>query len=178
MCFTEKNKFRHFSLEKQTLMTKNPNWDAFYRTKVHNLKHGEMQTTIMFFSYSFLYVFLKVDSAKNFKILSEAHPCAYLVANCISWKLNSQQSDSVQKGRPFSSRTNNYKNMRPGGELKLAMSASCDWQQSEVTPVISPRASAIFNSQIIPDTFPDFHTFRVIRLKQTRHISRFPHFQS
>ena len=158
---------------------KNLNWDALYRTKVHNLKHGEMQTTIMFFfCTSFLCVFLKVDSAKNFKILSEAHPCAYLVANRISWKPNPQQSHSVQKGRPFSSRTNNYKNMRPGGELKLAMSPSCDWQQSEVTQVISPHTSPIFNSQIIPDTFPDFHTFRVIRLKQTRHISRFPHFQS
>ena len=48
----------------------------------------------------------------------------------------------------------------------------------EVTPVISPRASPIFNSQIILDTFPDFHTFRVIRLKQPRHISRFPGFHT
>ena len=116
--------------------------------------------------------------AKSFKILTEAHPRAYLVANRIFWKPNPQQSHSVQKGRPFSSRTNNYKNMRPGGELKQAMSPSCDWQQSEVTPVISSCASPIFNSQIIPDVFPDFHTFRVIRLKETRHISRFPHFQS
>ena len=86
---------------------------------------------------------------------------------------NPQQSHLVQKGRPFSSRTNKYKNMRPGGELKLAMSLSCYWQQSEVTPVILLRASPIFHSQIIPNTFPDFHTFRVIRLKQARHIS--PH---
>ena len=84
MCFTEKPKFRHFSQGKQSLMKKNPNWDAFYRTKVHNLTHGEMQTTIIFFSYLFLCVFLKVDSAKSFKILSEAHPRAYLVANRIS----------------------------------------------------------------------------------------------
>ena len=90
--------------------------------------------------------------------------------------LKSQTRNS--QGRPFSSRTNNYKNMRPGGELKLAMCLSCDWQQSEVTQVISPHASPIFNSKIIQDAFPDFHTFRVIRLKQTRHISRFPVFQS
>ena len=32
----------------------------------------------------------------------------------------------------------------------------------EVTQVILPQASPIFNPQIIPDAFPDFHTFRVI----------------
>ena len=48
------------------------------------------------------------------------------------------------------------KNMRPGGELKLAMCLSYDWQQSEVTQVISPHASPIFNSKIIQMPFQIF----------------------
>ena len=169
MCFTEKPEFRHFSLEKQTLMKKILTETHFIGPRFIILSMVKCKLPKCFFRTSFLCVFLKVDSAKSFKILSEAHPRAYLVANRISWKPNPQQSDSVQKGRPFSSRTNNYKNMRPGRELKLAMSPSCDWQQSEVTPVISPRASPIFNSQIIPDTFPE--------LAMKTHFSTCPHFR-
>ena len=100
------------------------------------------------------------------------------------WKCGNMSSLSLSNNSgnvemwKYVSRTNNYKNMRPGGELKLAMCLSCDWQQSEVTQVISPHASPIFNSKIIQDAFPDFHTFRVIRVKQTRHISRFPVFHN
>ena len=144
---------------------KNPNrnWDAFHQFSCIN--------TFVRANYdcAFLCVYLKLIVQRASKSLVKQ--ILELTSSPIVF-LKSQTRNS--QGRPFSSRTNKYKNIPPGCEMKLAMWLSCDWQQSEVTQVISPHTSPIFNSQIIPDTFPDFHTFGVMKLKQTRHISRFP----
>ena len=104
--------------------------------------------------------FLKVDSAKSFKILSEAHPRAYLVANRIYWKPNPQKSDSVQKAVHFAP------------EQQLQKYAAGRWAETSNVTVL--RLTAIGSNASHFAARQSYFYFP----NHPSHISRLPHFQS